>query len=401
MEQGKKRPEPHKEAQEEDVKDTARRDEPARQKKLLVVTDCFLPRWDGISRFLIELLPFLQQSFDVTIVAPDFGRLDRKLEAKMVRLPVFRHDFGDINFTLPHPRMLRSLCKEADLVFTQSIGPLGISGIWAAKKEGKPVISFTHSVDWELATRSVRRFKKLTNLIARAVARYAYRKSSLLIVPSEEVEHLLRKNRIKTPVKVIHLGVDTEKFIPAEDRKAVRESLDLDPYVKIIGYAGRIGREKDLITLYRAFRKVEKRHTDVKLMLVGKGVREQERLFSSHRSIIMPGSVDNVVDYLQAMDIFVLPSLTETSSLATMEAMSCGLPVISTPVGYVKEYIREKRNGMLFPFKNSLVLSLKLEMLLENPELRAELGSNARDAILKRFRWKDTAERILKVLSQY
>jgi len=116
---------------------------------------------------------------------------------------------------------------------------------------------------------------------------------------------------------------------------------------------------------------------------------------------MLPGSVDNVVDYLQAMDVFVLPSLTETSSLATMEAMACELPVVTTKVGFVKEYIREKHNGMFFPFKNSLVLSMKIEMLLENPELRAELGRNARKTIVESFSWEKTKERISEIIGRY
>ena len=101
------------------------------------------------------------------------------------------------------------------------------------------------------------------------------------------------------------------------------------------------------------------------------------------------------------MDIYVLPSLTETSSISTMEAMSCGLAVVSTKVGYVQKYIKEKVNGMFFPMQNYFVLSMKLEWLLENKKLREMLGKNARKTAVEKFSWERTVERIKIALDSF
>ena len=169
----------------------------------------------------------------------------------------------------------------------------------------------------------------------------------------------------------------------------------------VIGFCGRIGREKNLITLYRAFRRLERKYDNVKLLIVGKGIKDLEEEFSSSRNIIMVGSQDNVVPYLQTMDVFVLSSLTETTSLATMEAMACGIPPVVTPVGYVKEYIKERENGMLFPFKNPTVLAMKIEILYKDKELREYLGRKARETIVKNYNWKKTAKEIIKIVEKY
>ena len=100
------------------------------------------------------------------------------------------------------------------------------------------------------------------------------------------------------------------------------------------------------------------------------------------------------------MDIFTLPSLLETTSLATLEAMSTQLPVVCTPVGLIKEYVKDKENGFLFPLSNSLILSMKLKWLLEEPQLRHEIGLFARKTVEQEFSWDKTVSQIVTQLQQ-
>ncbi|MBT4540674.1 glycosyltransferase family 4 protein [Candidatus Woesearchaeota archaeon] len=378
--------------------------ETKQKKKLLIASDCFLPRWDGITRFLIEIIPKLKEDYDITLIAPEFpGELKLKpVEGiNIVRFPIMKLKFGDINFSWFHYFKIKKLMKEHDLLFSQTIGPIGMSAIKAAKKLKKPSVAFIHSVEWELATKSIDKLKLIINMGMKMLIKHYYNKVSLLLVPSLEVGELYRKNGVSTQYKVVHLGTDVNKFVPVENKADAKKALNIDPNFTVIGFSGRIGREKNLITLYRAFRRIEKKYENLKLLIIGKGIKSLEQEFSSQRNIIMPGSVNGVVSYLQAMDIFVLPSLTETSSLATMEAMACGLPIVTTPVGYVKDYIVEKENGMFFPFKNSLVLSLKLEMLLKDDNLRVKLGRQARETIVDRFSWDKTSTKIREYLGYF
>ncbi|PIN77655.1 hypothetical protein COV15_01590 [Candidatus Woesearchaeota archaeon CG10_big_fil_rev_8_21_14_0_10_34_12] len=372
------------------------------KKKLVITTDCFLPRWDGITRFLLEILPRIKDDFSITILAPDFeGEKIRIKDVEIVRFPLMKQQFGDIYFSKLQYKKIKQHIKEADIVFNQTIGPIGICSIIAAKRLNKPLISFIHSIEWELTTKSVKYFKKIANIGTRLLVKWLYNKVTLLIVPAQEVEEKLTLLGIKTPKEEINLGTDTKRFNIAKDKAKAKELVGIDPKDKVIGFCGRIGREKDIGTLYRAFRRVEKNHANIKLLIVGKGVKEDEDIFTSKRNIIHVGKKNNVVPYLQAMDIYVLPSLTETTSLSTLEAMACGAAVICTPVGLVKEYIKEKYNGMMFPFRNSLVLSLKLNMLLENNKLRERLVKNARKTVEESFRWEDTAKNIKMVLGRY
>ncbi|MBI5003309.1 glycosyltransferase family 4 protein [Candidatus Woesearchaeota archaeon] len=369
------------------------------KKRLVIATDCFLPRWDGVTRFLLEILPRIREEFQITVLAPDFkGEKIKIRDIEVIRYPLRDMQFGDIYFSKFMYKEIKQEIEKADIVFSQTIGPIGLCGILAAKKLNKPIVSFIHSIEWELTTKSVKYLKGFTNITTRLLTRYLYNKCTMLIVPTQEVEEKLTVIGIKTPKEVINLGTDTKRFTPVENKEAAKKAVGIDPKDKVIGFCGRIGREKDIGTLYRAFRRIEKKHQNVKLLIVGEGLEEE--LFTETRNILHVGKQNNVVPYLQAMDIYVLPSLTETTSLSTLEAMACGIAVIATPVGYVKEYIKERYNGMLFPFKNSLVLSLKINLLLENEKLREKIAKNGRKTVEEKFQWIKTAEKIKKVLME-
>ena len=367
---------------------------------MVIATDCFLPRWDGVTRFILEILPRIREEFQITVLAPDFkGEKIKIRDIEVIRYPLRDMQFGDIYFSKFMYKEIKQEIEKADVVFSQTIGPIGLCGILAAKKLNKPIISFIHSIEWELTTKSVKYLKGFTNITTRLLTRYLYNKCTLLLVPTQEVEEKLTVIGIKTPKEVINLGTDTKRFTPVENKEAAKKAVGIDPKDKVIGFCGRIGREKDIGTLYRAFRRVEKKHPNVKLLIVGEGLEEE--LFTETRNILHVGKQNNVVPYLQAMDIYVLPSLTETTSLSTLEAMACGIAVIATPVGYVKEYIKERYNGMLFPFKNSLVLSLKINILLENEKLREKIAKNGSKTVEEKFQWIKTAEKIKKILKEY
>lgn len=371
-------------------------------KKILIATDGFLPRWDGIVRFLLEMVPRLEKDFEVKILAPKFpGDYQNPFDSEVVRFDLVDRPFGDIHFSRVRQREITEYIQWADLVFVQSLGSIGMGTIKGAKKQDKPVVAFLHVIEWELATKSIKRFKKPARLATQILAKHYYKKCDLLLAPSEEVVHIFEKSGMKVPKKIVNLGTDTRYFTPPQDKKEAKKNIGLDPEKTIIGYHGRIGREKNLHTLYRAFRRIEKRHSDVKLMIVGKGVKDVEEMFTSARNIIMPGPKQDIASYLQALDIYVMPSLTETTSLAVLEAMSTGLPVIATPAGSVKDYITERENGMVFPFRNSMRLSMKIELLLKDKDLMEKLGENARDTVKESFSWDQTYAQLKETLSNF
>lgn len=370
-----------------------------KRKTLLIATDCFLPRWDGVSRFLFEVVPYLTREFDVVIAAPKFpGSFPGFDGATVVRFPVYGWKVGDINPARVQRSKMVKLIRNSDIVWTQSIGPIGAMAMYYAKKNHKPLVSFVHSVEWFLFSKSLKRFKEFVEFTIRKLVPFLYNKCDVLIVPFEGMIPMLEEQGITGKKEVVYLGVDVNRFRPSESKILSKESIGLDPNKVVIGYLGRFGREKDVPTLYEAFRKLHDERPNTTLLLVGGELKEH---FAHMEDIKVVGSVDNAVPYYQAMDIYVLPSLTETTSLTTMEAMSCGLPVVVTPVGYVERYVEHKKNGFIFPVKNVERLYLTLKTLVKNPYMRREVGKAGRSTMAERHTWEKVAAEISNILKRF
>ncbi len=371
-------------------------------KRVLIATDDFLPRWDGIARFLNEAIPRLVGEYDVTVAAPAFeGEYKGYDKSKIVRFPVTKLRLADYFLPKPSYKKIAELVRNSDVVWAQSIGPVSAFAIYSASRQKKPVIAYTHSIPWELLTKSLALNRVLEPAIyfsARLLTRYLYNKCDLLLVPSLEIAELFEWNGVKTQKKIVRLGTDSSKFIQPRSKPEAKRYIGIEPERQVIGFCGRIGKEKDLLTLYRAFVRLHKKYQSTLLLIVGQDIGGVARGFGSKTGVMYVGYTDNVVPYLQAMDIYVLPSLTETTSLSTLEAMSTGLAVISTRVGYVKEYIKDGVNGLFFKKRDAYSLYRKIEEVISNPALARRLSENARKTVIESFSWDSTMRQIKEVI---
>jgi len=373
------------------------------KKKLLIATDNFLPRWDGIARVLSEIIPRLINHYDITVIAPDLGTYEDP-NIKLIKVPLSKFlRVGDFRIPRFRQKPMYDAVKSADIVFSQTIGPIGFYSIKAAKHYKKPVAAFIHSIEWELVPKAINNvlLKKYSVVLAKKVAKKAYNRCNLLIMPSNTVADIFVWNNIRAKTEIVNLGVDTQKFKPLEDmqlRKDLREQLGIGEHDIVLGYHGRIGREKDLITLLRAFTRLQLYHEDIKLVIIGDGLESIKRQLGSRKNVLLLGAKNNPVPYLQIMDIYCLTSLTETTCLSMLEAMSCRLACVSTEVGFIKNYIKNNVNGLFFDKQNPYHLARQVERLIQDPLMRERLSANARKTVVDRFSWDKTAQGIENAL---
>ncbi len=225
----------------------------------------------------------------------------------------------------------------------------------------------------------------------------SYNRCTEVLVPYHGLKDQLTRSGVHTKVSVARLGVDIDRFQPTKDKQKSKIKLGLDPNKTVIGYVGRISKEKNVQILREAFFKLSNKE-NVSLLMVGDGTDEQKKKFEEIPNCKITGFVRNVQDYLKAMDIFIMPSLTETTSLATLEAMSSGLPVISTKVGFIKNYLVKGHNGIFFPRNSATMLSIKMEKLMRNQEMMKKLSANARKTVAYSFSWERSINKIKRLL---
>ncbi len=196
----------------------------------------------------------------------------------------------------------------------------------------------------------------------------------------------VRRDRIG----VIYNGVDTERFAPSsESRIAVRRELGLPEASFVVGSVGRLVPIKDHATLLKAATVLVGKGVNVRVLLVGSGP-ERERLESCAKGpladrVCFAGDSDRIPEMLNAMDVFVLPSLGEGMSNTLLEAMACALPVIATTVGGNPEIIEKEEHGCLFAPGDAEWLAEKLKLLASDPALIHQLGTEARRRVVESF----------------
>ncbi|MFT7616259.1 MAG: glycosyltransferase involved in cell wall biosynthesis [Candidatus Woesearchaeota archaeon] len=371
------------------------------RKKVVIATDCFLPRWDGIARFLADIIPLLTDHFDITIIAPDFkGEKDYEFDAKIIRIPLSDIKVGDFVSAKFEKKIIRDVIRDADVVWIHTLGAIGSLASMAAKKYHKPYSYYVHSIEWLLVSKALSKrniIRGPMNMLTKTWAKHILNGAARVMVPSIEVKEIIRWNNITSKIDIVRLGIDVQKFIPT-NKETAKDELGISKNSFVVGYVGRLGREKDILTLYRAFLSLSKRIPHLKLLIVGDGLLTFKEHMQKHDGVLLVGSQDNVVPYVQAMDVFVMPSLLETTCLATLEAMACEVPVITTAVGLMKDYVQEKVNGLHFPNSNSLVLGLKIEWLHEDPYVRNELAKRGRKTVVGEYNWDQTVQRVISLI---
>ncbi|HSD51858.1 MAG TPA: glycosyltransferase family 4 protein [Candidatus Methylomirabilis sp.] len=186
-------------------------------------------------------------------------------------------------------------------------------------------------------------------------------------------------------------GVDLSLFSPAtgDERRTLRARLGLPEDRILCAFVGRLTHQKDPDLLLQAWALVPR--SQAHLVLVGDGPlrsRLEACVNSGPRKaqITFTGASANVVRYLKAADLLVLPSRAEGMSNVILEAMACGLPIVATDLPGNRDVLGEDgKLGLLVPVGNPAPLAEAIETLVASADLRRELGRAARIEVEMRF----------------
>jgi glycosyltransferase involved in cell wall biosynthesis len=264
-----------------------------------------------------------------------------------------------------------------DVIHTHQIGALLYAGP-AARKEGVPVILHTEHINNVAKSRSWSRRMRV-RLLWLMAGRHADRFCCVSRDIAQSARFWVRPGKLR----VVENGVPTANVDEGDYRAQTRLSLGIPDDVHVIGVVARLNEVKCQDLLIRAFAGIRSRFPRTQLLLVGDGPTREALIDLTHQFgleqvVHFAGYQPKPERFLQAMDIFVLPSRLEGMPLAILEAWAARLPVIASRVGGVPNVVKDGRDGLLFESGDQPVLESHLSNLLNHANVRAELSAPGR-----------------------
>jgi glycosyltransferase involved in cell wall biosynthesis len=219
--------------------------------------------------------------------------------------------------------------------------------------------------------------------------------STRLIAVSSQIKDALVRHCGADPARidVISCGVDTERFRPASDRASVRAGLGLSAARPLIAWVSSpaAAERKGIDVLIGCARLCPQ----ADFLVIGVGVRP-----NAPANCRFPGNIGNqaMAPWLQAADLFLLPSHSEGTPVTLLEAMACGAPGIASPAGGVVDVLENGVNGRLVHSFRASAFAAAIREVLELPaDRRRAIECAARETVATRFDTRFVAERIAKL----
>ena len=280
---------------------------------------------------------------------------------------------------------------------------------WKAVASGEgldiPVVGFYHSHFPEAYIRSVAKYFGRTALsiaedVSMRYVRSLYNHFARTMVPSPILADLLRSWGVEG-VESIDLGVDIDVFKPSDTPPdAVRQELGIPEGRKLLLYVGRLASEKNVSTLFDAFKLLHERHPgEYHLLTMGDGtlrpslLRLQEETNAVTWQQYCQDS-EKLASIYRAADVFVHPGIQETFGLVTLESQACGTPVIGIRGSYMDRIIFSHQEHWARENTPSSLASAIASKFTEDLRM---MGLAASDAARHRYSWKTVFDRLFGI----
>lgn len=207
-------------------------------------------------------------------------------------------------------------------------------------------------------------------------------------------------------------GIDLDRFDATKVDQGTIEKLfrdlGLQPDIPVVGFVGRVVREKGIGELLAACRALKQQGLEFQLLIVGPLNNERGDAISKELvaevglgdCCVMAGKRDDVPELISLMDVLALPSYREGFPRAPMEAAAMGVPCVATNIRGCRQAVEDGRTGLLVPAKSTDALADALQVLLKHTERRQVMGDAARQKALREFDERDVFQRVLAVYDQ-
>lgn len=375
-----------------------------KQKKIfhLVTVSKSIPLMKGQIEFLRE------KGFNACIIASD-GKEIRKYDENAYRIVNMQREISILNDIKSLINLIILFIKERPLIVNAGTPKAGLLGTIAAFITMRPNRIYTVR-GLRLETVTGLKYKLLYMM-----EKIAMMCSTDIIAISDSLKEKIVELGLAKENKIKILGYGSSNGINLKDFNISDNLIDVDIKEKlnnsfVIGYIGRIVKDKGISELIKAFQKLQKLNYNVKLLIVGDFEKadsiskEEIDIIKNDNNIVWVNRVENPVAYFNNMDIFVFPTYREGFGNVSIEAQLLKVPVITTNVTGARDTVINEKTGFIVEKNEVESIVEKIELLINDENYRENLGENGKARIEKFFSndviWNDLEKMYTDLLQE-
>lgn len=332
--------------------------------KILIASDLHWPTINGVATFSRNLARGMaEHGHEVLVIAPSqngkkYKEVDTNHEIHRTAAVPFPF-YQNFRISLNPGREVKKIIEEfdPDVIHIQMLLGIGQAAMKYGNKYGIPVVSTNHAMPENLMDnlRLLAPVSRPINYILTEYGKRFHSKSDVVTLPTQSAIDMFKaSDKVDVPMYAVSNGIDLSRFTPGDAAPEIYEKFGLPKNKKIVSYLGRLDAEKHLSVLVEAFRKLHEEMPDLHLLMVGSGTDEEHlaRLVYQYNlgdNVTFTGRVtdEEIVALHKVGTVYVMPSPAELQSIATLEAMASGKPIVAVDAGALGELCQTGRNGYL------------------------------------------------------
>ena len=383
--------------------------------KILIASDLHWPTINGVATFSRNLAKGLAgRGHEVLVIAPSqTGKHYKEVDGNHVihrTVAVPFPFYQNFRISLRPDREVKKIIDEfePDVIHIQMLMGIGQAAMKYGNKVGVPIVSTNHAMPENLMDnlKLLAPVSRPINYIITEYGRRFHSQSDCVTMPTQSaIEMFAASSKLTTPLKAVSNGIDLSHFTHQAPDPAIYDTYAIPRDVPIVTYIGRLDAEKHLSVLIKALVRVLA-EADAHLVVVGDGtdaanLHQQAKDFGIWDKITFTGRVsdEDLVELHRIGTVYAMPSPAELQSIATLEAMASGQPIVAVDAGALRELCQNGVNGALCQQDNDEQIAAGIIPIITDNQLRKK-DSDASLAIAKTHDLDHTLDEFLAIYDE-
>lgn len=362
--------------------------------KILIASDLHYPTINGVATFSRNLARGLaERGHEVLVIAPSqTGKKSKEVDGNHVIVRTVSVPFPfyqNFRISLNPMKEVKQIIDEfdPDIIHIQMLMWIGQAAMKYGNKLGIPIVTTNHAMPENLMDnmRMLAPVSRPINYILKAYGARFHSKADFVTMPTQSaIEMFNAGDKIDIPMEAVSNGIDLSRFVPGKAPDELYKKFNLPKDKPVVSYIGRLDAEKHLPVLLRAFVEVHSALPDAHMLIVGDGT-ERPALVHLAKDLHIADYVtftgrvsDEELEQLHRIGtVFCMPSPAELQSIATLEAMASGQPVVAVDAGALKELCQDQRNGYLCEQDDDAMIADGIITILSDAKLREKMSKES------------------------